>query len=265
MFCERKDMIRYMEKQTNVRIVTLKDLGTVFIHHLWIIILSATLCMAIAFMYNAVTFVPKYESTATLYILRQNEKSNKTDTPADFSLALNVVNDCTYLLKSHAVLDDVIDELSLNTTYESLAGNVSTSNPENTRILEVTVKSDSPKDSKEIVDSLCKIGTKKIMSAMGFNQVNLYEEGTLETDPCNKTGMLTYLILGVIVASLVYAAFFLAFLLDDRIRSEEDIEHYLGLSILGDIPNAYEISKNRYGYYSAYKSKENDTANSRKR
>ena len=40
--------------------------------------------------------------------------------------------------------------------------------------------------------------------------------------------------------------------LDDRIRTEEDIERYLGLSVLGDIPNADDKKSHQYGYYKAY-------------
>ena len=46
------------------------------------------------------------------------------------------------------------------------------------------------------------------------------------------------------------------YLLDDRIRTEEDIERYLGLSVLGDIPNADDKKSHQYGYYKAYGSHE---------
>ena len=132
----------------------------------------------------------------------------------------------------------MIQKLELQTGYKALSESVSTSNPENTRILEVTVESDSPENAKRIVDALCEIGQEKIAEAMGFQQVNLYEYGTLSSKPCNTTSMTTYLLAGVIAAILVYSAFLIVFLLDDRIRTEEDIERYLGLSILGNIPNA---------------------------
>ena len=51
------------------------------------------------------------------------------------------------------------------------------SNPEDTRILEVTVKADSPKMAKAIVDRICTIGAARIEDAMGFQQVNVYELG----------------------------------------------------------------------------------------
>lgn len=240
------------KENAGVRVVTLKDLWDIFVQRLWVLILTAVVAAGGLLLINHLTFVPAYSSTATLYILRQDNSTTTESSDTDFSLALNVVNDCDYLLKSHSVLDEVIQELDLEIDYKDLSESVSTSNPENTRILEVTVESDSPKNAKRIVDALCEIGQKKIAEAMGFQQVNLYEYGTLDPEPCNTTSMTTYLLVGMIAAILAYSVFLIVFLLDDRIRTEEDIERYLGLSILGDIPNSNEKKNHQYGYYKAY-------------
>ena len=239
------------KESTGVRIVTLKELWNIFVHRLWVMILAAAVAAGGLFLINRLTFVPAYSSTATLYILRQDSESAASSADSDFSLALKVVNDCDYLLKSYSVLDQVIQELDLDITQEDLEKQISTSNPDDTRILEVTVESSSPELAKQIVDILCEVGQEKITEAMGFRQVNLYEYGTLETDPRNITGQTTYLLVGAAVAILVYCIFLIAFLLDDRIRTEEDIERYLGLSILGDIPNSNERKNHQYGYYRA--------------
>ncbi len=238
------------KQQTNIRTITLKDMWSLFLRGLWIILLAVLLAVCGLFAFSKWLITPKYESTATLYILRQNEDQSSNNATADFSLALNVVNDCTYLLKSHSVVDKVIDELSLDISYEALYDSISASNPENTRILEVTVKSDTPENAKAIVDSLCEIGADSIKEAMGFNQVNLYEYGTLNREPCNQIGMVMYVLVGMVVFIIVYSIFLLAFLLDDRLRTEEDIERYLGLSVLGDIPNANDLKKHDR-YYKA--------------
>ena len=133
-----------MTTNANVRVVTIIDLWNIFVHRLWVMILAAIVAAGGLFIINRMTFVPAYSSTATLYILRQNEAASTGNSDSDFSLALKVVSDCDYLLKSHSVLDKVIQELNLETDYETLSKCVSTSNPENTRILEVTVESDSP-------------------------------------------------------------------------------------------------------------------------
>ena len=240
-----------MENSSSARVVTLKELWELFVHRWWVVLLAAVICSGSFYAAVQLTFVPQYKSTATLYILNQNETqtSNVSD---DFSLALKVVNDCDYLLKSHSVLDQVIEQLNLDISYEDLSKTVSTSNPEDTRILEVSVEAASPEEAKRIVDTVCEVGTESITQAMGFQQVNLYEHGTIDTKPSNQTRKLTYALVGAVAAVLTYTLFLILFLADDTIKTDEDIAQYLGLTILGDIPNANNANKKHYGYYSAY-------------
>ena len=180
-----------MEQENNARSVTIADLWDILVHRLWIIVLVSFLMTGVVFVYQTLTFQPRYTSTATLYILRQGEDESKSQAKEDFTLALNVVNDCTYILKSHAVLDEVTDLLSLDISYDALSKSLTTRNPDDTRILEVSIESESPEEAKRIVDSVCEIGSRKIQEAMGFNQVNLYEKGIIRSEPSNRTGLLT--------------------------------------------------------------------------
>ena len=245
------------ELELSMRIITLKDLWNILIQHLAVILAVTVLATGAFVAFDKFTFVPEYESTATLYILRDDNTIGENRSSDDFSLALKVVKDCDHLLKSHSVLDEVIKQRGLKISYEDLRKKVTTSNPSETRILEVTVRHESPYTAKQIVDTICDVGTLKIEDAMGFQQVNLYEYGILEKEPCNETGITTYLVVAMITAVLAYSVFLLIFLLDDRIRTEEDIERYLGLSILGEIPNTSDAKgrKKGYGYgYGAYTS-----------
>lgn len=238
-----------MDNNVNMRVITLKELWDLFLKKLLLLILAAALAGGGLLAFNILTYKPEYSSTATLYILRQDENNSSGDAANDFSLALKVVNDCTYMLKSHAILDEVIDSLGLAITYKDLYDRVSTSNPDNTRILEVTVKADSPEQAKKIVDTLCTIGPDKIDEAMGYEQVNLFEYGILDKKPSNGYGITKCVLLGIVVAMLTYAIFLVVYLLDDRIHSDDDLAKNLGLSILGDIPNADATHKEGYGRY----------------
>lgn len=239
-----------MENYEDMRVISLRELWEILTKHLLVIALAAVLAVVVAFVGVKITYEPMYESTATLYILRQgDENMSSGDASTDFSLALKVVNDCTYLLKSHTVLNETISDLKLDMSYRDLYKAVSTSNPENSRILEVTVQADSPEKAKRIVDHICELGKEQIAAAMGFEQVNLFEYGVLDQNPCNGISILTYGLVGVVAAVAAYAVFLLIFLLDDTIRSGEDIERHLGLSILGEIPDIKEAAKKRSGYY----------------
>lgn len=241
------------EQDLGLRVISLRDLWEIFTRRFFLMLLAAIVVAGGAFAYKQLTFEPRYESTATLYLVNQSnaEEDSSASTYNNFSLALKLVNDCNHLIKSHSVLDQVISTLGLNMSYEQLYAAISVSNPEETRILEVSAMADSPQKAKQIVDEICEVGVGKIEEAMGFEQAKLYEYGVLNEKPCNTTSLVMYAIMGLLAAVAVYAIFLVRFLLDDRIRTEEDIERFLGLSILGDIPNADNPKKGR-GYYKGY-------------
>ena len=238
-----------MDKNETGRVVTFKDLWNLFVQTFMIIAAVALAGTVLFFAAMRITYDPRYESTATLYILRQSESTSSGDASNEFSLALKLVNDCTYFLKSHVVLDQVIEDLDLNMTYKQLYNSVSTHNPDNTRILEITVEANSPEQAKLIVDQICQIAPEVIEEAMGYEQVHLFENGILNTVPSNQTGILVYMLIFVMLAVLTYGGFLIGYLLDDRLRTDEDVEKILGVSILGNIPDANTPHQDGYGYY----------------
>lgn len=245
-----------MEGQDTERVIALEDIWRVFASHIIPIILAVVMVVALLFVYGTVFLTPEYSSTSTLYILKQENSNDYVYTQSDFSLALNVINDCTYMVKSHEVLDSVINKLGLDTGYKKLYNSISINNPDNTRILEVTVETENAEQSKQIVDEICQTAANKINKTMGVDQVNVYSKGTVGVKPSNSIGMTTYALVGIAAAVIMYLIYFFAFLLDDKIRTEEDVDKYLGLSVLGEIPNS-DTSKrkhSKYGYYYNYSS-----------
>ena len=134
-------------------------------------------------IYDYVTYVPEYSSTATLYILKQNEDD---DVDQDHDSVEVVINDCKHLFRSHSVLCTVIEDLDLDMSYDELRKRVSIAIIEKTYIFTVTVCADTPENAKRIVDKVCEVGVDKITEATGFEQVHLYEYGILNTAPCNE-------------------------------------------------------------------------------
>ena len=242
-----------MNQNEQIQEIDLMELWDVFVYRLPIILLAVVIALSGFFAFTFVTYEAEYSSTATLYILRQNDDQQSAATAYnEINLATKVVNDCTHMLKSRSVVEPVIEELGLQMTYSELYSKISTNNPQDTRILEVKVAGASPELAKQIVDRLCEIGQEKIAKAMGYQQVNLFEYGTLPDKPSNQTGLRTYALVGAVAGILTYAVFVVMHLVDDRIRSDEDVERLLGLSVLAAIPDINAERKNKNGYYKAY-------------
>lgn len=242
-----------MSLKSSAKTVTLRDLWGVLVRNILVILLAALLITGTFITVDLLSYTPMYQSTATLYILRQNndnQTGSSSSVDSDFNLALKVVNDCNYILKMQDVVERVTKKLGVDAriTYGEMVKRISITNPENTRILEVTVQSEDAQLSKALVNALCDEGAAAIENIMGFKQVTVSEYGRENTQPCNKTGILTYCLVGVASVLVMYIIFLIRFLLDDGIHSEEDVRRYLDLSVLGEIPDASGRRGRRYGY-----------------
>ncbi|MBQ9746547.1 MAG: hypothetical protein IJW21_06960 [Clostridia bacterium] len=238
-----------MEEQTNLKTIALKDLWDIFVKRIWIMLLAAIVAGGAFFAFTKLTYVPEYSSKATLYILNTDEEgTTSSGLNTGITVASKMVSDCTHFLKSHKVLDSVITDLNLDIKHSDLAAKISTNNPTDTRFLEVTVKASTPEEAKVIVDAICDIGSFEINETLGINQVNLYEHGILNQNAVNKTSLTTYILVALVAAVLVYGIFFVMFMLDDSVWTDDEIDKYLGLSVLGDIPDANSTRKKGYGY-----------------
>lgn len=239
LLCSIKLLKGYVHMQSsNESTVKFRDLLYLFVSRLWIMILVAVIVGSSLFAFSYFTYKPMYKSTGSIYILRQDGDLDKaTDYNSNFSLALSVVSDCTKLLTSRTVLNEVIENNGLEYSYNELSSMVLIQNPTNTRYLEISVVSDDPEKSKVIVDSICEIGKDQIVSVMGFDQVNIVDEGTLPLAPTNSVFSYT-IVLGALVAFLLtYIVFALVFIFDDRISDPDILEKQLELSVLAMIPN----------------------------
>lgn len=242
-----------MDRNEILREFTIQDLRQILLQRRRWLILIPILCTAILYGYARFMLVPQYTSTATMYILRQSgDELTINEAVNDYNLALKLVNDCTYLLKSHTVIDTVREELALPDSYSALCRRISTNNPKDTRVLEVTVQADTPELARDIVNRICSVGADSINNALGFQQITVFELGLLPEAPCNSIGIQIYALTAAISALMVLLVFSVWYMLDDTIHTAADVQRYLGLSILGDIPDANSQSGHRYGYRYGY-------------
>ncbi len=214
--------------------IDLMEIIQVLWRRAWIIAAAAVGLALIAFLYSKLLITPTYESTTRIVVLNQSNSDNLTVN--DLNLGTQLSNDYKELIRSRDVVETVIDTFRLNTTYEGLVGSISVSSPTNTRIIDITLTHTNPALAKEMVDKLREVAAVKIKDIMAVDAVNVVDEGNLPTEPA-APNVKKYTLLGFLIgAFLAMAVIVVIYLLDDTIKSSEDIEKYLKLSTLGMIP-----------------------------
>ncbi len=200
-----------------------------------LIILAALVAGAlIAGAYTKLLVTPMYSSTATMLVL---SKDTTLTSIADLQLGTQLTNDYSVLLTSRPVLEEVIDNLGLDMGYGSLKGAITLNNPSNTRILEITVQNSDPELARDMVNELAHTASDYIGDKMEVIPPKVIEEGEVSTSqisPNIKKNIMLGALAGAVLAAGVVV---LMSVLDDSIRSEDDIENFLGMPTLASVPD----------------------------
>ena len=113
---------------------------------------------------------------------------------------------------------------------------LSISNPKDTRILEITVSNSSPAEAASIANEYASVARKFISEKMSTEQPNVLSVALEPTYPSSPNKSRNIVIGFVLGAMLACAVFVVQFLMDDRIRTADDIERYIGLPTLAIVP-----------------------------
>ena len=222
------------------------DLGEVFhlvISKLGVIILSGILLGVLSIIGTMLFITPKYESTTKIMVL--NKQDNNTLTSADMQTSTQLTKDYAELIQSRTVLEGVIAQLNLDMTYKEMLNKVSVETSSDSRIVSISVTDEDPYTASEIANAVRDMAAEHIQSVMDIEAVNVVDTANIPNEKASpslaKNGVIGGL-LGVIIAM---AAVIIIYLTNDTIKVEEDVECYLGLSVLGSIPFSEKESRSK--------------------
>lgn len=199
------------------------------------LILGVGILVALAaFLVSNYLITPTYESTTKIYILNKNE--NTAVTYSDVQLGSQLTKDYRELIGSRYVLEEVIRSLGLALEYKEMQKKVSVSTQEDTRVISITVKDHDPATAMTIADSIREVAGRHIEEVMDIDAVNMVEAANFPMEKASPSCLRWTLFGGILGCLAVSVAVLARYLLDDTIKSSEDIEKYLELSTLALIP-----------------------------
>ena len=157
-------------------------------------------------------------------------------TGGDVQTGTQLTQEYMELVKSRTVLEEVISVLNLEMEPEELSDAITTSNPDNTRILTIQVEDEDPEVAREIADAVRESASNTIQDIMEIDAVNTVEEANLPTTPSSPSVFRNTAIGGFIGIVIAMGIIVLIYVFDDTIKTPEDVENYLGLNVLTSIP-----------------------------
>ena len=206
----------------------------------FLIILTALVLAVLALGYSLFIAKPSYQSTTRIYVVNRQQAENSALTNQDLQAGSYLVKDYKEIILSQDVLSTVISELSLSGTTADLSSAISVSVPTDTRIVSITVRNGDPNQASRIANTLREVAAAKIIAVTKVSDVTTLEEAEVPKSP-SSPNIRRNVVLGFFAGAIVMTHIVLFVeVIDDRVKSPEDIEEVMGLSLLGVVP---EMSK----------------------
>lgn len=211
---------------------------------LWVVFLCGILVGAMCYGASKYLLTPKYASSSSFLVLT---KETTLASLSDLQMGTQLTMDYRELTLSRPVLQSVVDNLQLDFDYKDLKEMLTVENPDSTRILVLTIEDIDPERACLIVDELAEVASAYIGDKMEVVPPKIIENGEVDYEPVSPNTLKNTL-LGVVTGMfLCVIGIILVTLLDDTIKSEEDIEKYLHTSTLASVPDRKDYITGKQG------------------
>ena len=197
------------------------------------ILLSVVLGTLAAGLYTTQFVTPIYEATSKLYVVTSKDSVINL---SDFQIGAFLTSDYQDLFKNWEIHEQVNQNLSLNYSYSKLQSMLHVTNPANTRILYITVKSPSADEAAFLANEYAEVARKYISDTMRTDEPSITTVALKPLYPASPS-LRNNLIKGFLLGALLsFAVVFIRLMLDDRLKTADDISMYAGLPTLAIVP-----------------------------
>ena len=235
-----------MENQYEMEI-DLLDLLYYLSKKIWILIAATVLFAMAGATFTKYVMDEQYTAETRLYVLNRSSSSALSGLGAalavsDFQISDNLLEDYLVLLSGRNITDEVLEILNLDMTRDELSKLITVKSINNTRVFKIQVTDTDPQRAADIANCVREVAGRQLESVMNVNAVNLVYEAEVpqkKSGPSVTKNTMIAALLGLVAAAGVFVVIYL---LDDTIRTEEDVQRHLGLSVLGVIPLDKEMS-----------------------
>lgn len=217
--------------------IDLKEIIGIFWDKKSTIILVIAIFMVLGFIYTSFILVPKYSSTTTLLLAQSASKENgESITTTDVTLNSKLISTYSKLAKSNGVVRKVIENLGIEDNEESIKSNISVSAEEGTDILKITVTNVEAEKAAKIANETADVFIERIKELYKIDNIHIVDPAEVRTTPSNVNHPKTIIVFGLIGFVLAAGCIFILFMLDNSIKTQDDIEKNMNIPVLANIP-----------------------------
>lgn len=251
---ERENFLKKREPQEEA--IDLMEIAFLLLRHWWGILLCLLIGMGIGWGYSTYRVTPVYTTNSLIYINSSRMTLGSTTfSVSDFNNSVALANRYTVAVSSRRVLEKAIAEHDLQHSFGQLRGMVRVNAVNDTEFLTVSATSPDPVDAANVCNAVTESLIEVMNTLVEENNALILDKAEIPTTS-SGTGVRGNMLKGGLAFAVAYCGVLtLLFLLDNTIKSQDDLLRRYKYPILSVVPDHNTVSGSRYGYGKRSKSK----------
>lgn len=240
--------------------IDVQKLLLAYLSRWWIFVLCAVLAASIAAYITHNHITPMYRASVTIYVnnAARDQKVNYI-TNSNLETAQRLVSTYIYIIESDTVLEKVADAANLGMSAARLRSCLTAAQKGETELFTVSITHADPQMAARIANAVAEVAPGEIENFVEGSSTKIIDYAKVPGGP-SSPNMSKNVMLGTISGFLLALIWItILFLMDVRVKDEEDLNAIFDVPVLGQIPAFLpEGSKGRGSYEAknAYASKE---------
>lgn len=214
--------------------IDLLELAGIVLSKLWIIVLCAVIGASAAGIYTSAFITPTYSASSMIYIYSRN--TGLSSIMSELNLGSQLAVDFQIVATTREVMENVIDDVGVNMTYAQLKQATTITNPTDSHILKITVVDTDPEMAATLSNTLADELRSRIADVMNTDEPSMVERAYVPRKAIGPNLMKNVALGGIGGIAAAVAVIVLLYMMDDTIKTEDDVQKYLGLNVLAAIP-----------------------------
>lgn len=227
-----------MNDMETMETIDLRELALIIMKWKWLVIIVPIILAVSVGAISTYTYEPEYESSSTLYVINRLGSEDAQIGLNDLRLSESLLKDFREIAKQRVIVNTVINELNLQNqyTYDQLVRQITINLKNDTRIMELRVRDKDRNRAFELTEKLTDVMSRKVVEVMNIEAVNILDKPIIPTRPIANNIKLQVMIAFVLGIMLSIGFIFIKEYFDNTLKTTEDIEKYLKLPAIVNIP-----------------------------
>lgn len=205
----------------------------VLLHHWKLMLIAGFIGALLMAGYYGLFVQDTYRASTQMYIT----STDSVISLQDLQIGSQLTEDYKTIIMSRAVLNKVIEDLQLDTDYKGLSKLIDVSNPQGTHIITTSVTTTDIETSKNIANDLLRVSVDYIYQIVGTSTPTVIDYSEVEAVENVTPSLMRYMVIGAGLGILVVMVFvIIRMMMDNTVKTEDDVEKYLKLPVLAAVP-----------------------------